>query len=67
MNTLTLREKQVLELRKKGLTLSEVAEKIKPLNSGIKNAQNKNGVTRERIRQIEAKAKDKLKRINNVI
>lgn len=60
MEILTDREKEVLRLRAKGLTLSEVAEITPPLR-GQKNAQNQNGVTRERIRQIEAKALEKLK------
>ena len=60
---LTEREKLVLKLRKQGLTLSEVAELTIPLR-GQKNAQNENGVTRERIRQIEAKAREKVKRQN---
>jgi len=59
-NQLTEREKRVLELRTQGLTLSEVAELTSPLR-GQKNAQNENGVTRERIRQIEAKALEKLR------
>lgn len=63
---LNSRERDVLILRN-GLngypphTLSEVAAIIKPLK-GNGNTQNDSGITMERVRQIEAKALQKIKK-----